>query len=143
MIKKKKILLIFSLIFLVGGGYIIYHRYFRSSIREKPVEKYLPNSVNFEDDCDKLEEQIKVLLGQANHCQRDSDCELVDVSLRCCAYGCYNLVNKNEDPSVIEEGAEMDKENCGRCHCNCLASPKAEEIKCRNGKCVDIRYELE
>jgi hypothetical protein len=91
-----------------------------------------------EEDCKELRDEIKNLLDQANNCQKGSDCKVISLG---CPFGCHNLVNQNSDTSNISLAGNKYKENCGFCEYRCTIDPKPQEIKCRNNKCIDIRFE--
>ncbi len=91
-------------------------------------------------NCDNIEKQINELLKKANYCNADSDCKTSDVYLGC-PFGCYNLVNKNSDLSGIKASGEVYGRICGNCVYRCQIKPTQEQIKCRNGKCIDNRFE--
>ncbi len=96
-------------------------------------------------DCDNLKNEAKSLLKKANYCSADSDC-ILSAGLSC-PFGCYNLINKNADITVIKEVAERYFECQKRLGLtciellNCMPPPAQEQIKCINNKCIDSRFE--
>jgi hypothetical protein len=88
-------------------------------------------------NCDKLEEETKELIDAANYCDDDSDCVISPLSR--CPFGCHLLFNKNADTIKIEENLALFNYNCMECMYDCDVSPKEEEIKCINSKCIDTR----
>ena len=93
----------------------------------------------FENDCDKLEKQIDMLIESANYCDVDSDCVISTEFW--CPFGCYNLFNKNTNLTEVREGIEKYHKNCPECIYDCNRPPTQEEVICKNNKCIDSRYE--
>ena len=95
--------------------------------------------------CDKLETKVKNLIVKANHCTKDDDCDLLGVDYYGgCPFGCANLVNKNENFEPIKSYViEYRQRKCPKSECmyKCGKVPALEDIKCKNNKCIDIRYE--
>lgn len=87
-----------------------------------------------------LKEEIIDLLKKANYCKVDTDCLVLTEFW--CPFGCYNLINKNTDLTEIREkiGKHYKFPGAG-CKYKCPLPPKPEEVKCKNGKCIDTRYE--
>ncbi|MCF7862078.1 hypothetical protein K9M79_07610 [Candidatus Woesearchaeota archaeon] len=82
-------------------------------------------------------QKINQLIENKNHCEKDSDCTLLsEFIVLGCPFGCYNLVNKNEDFSEIMKLAQSYNENCDVCMYDCIQGPKQNEIECINNKCV-------
>lgn len=94
----------------------------------------------FEDNCTKLGEQVDALIIQANYCNVGSDCT-VSYEYPGCPFACYMIANKNANLSVIMEGARKYQKNCPKCMLSCMIPPRPEEVKCKAGKCIDIRFE--
>lgn len=93
-------------------------------------------------DCKNLENEVKSLLNKANSCQKDGDCVLQNQIDLWCPFGCYNLVNRRADlSSVRAKFEEYTGKGCPRCVYDCDVSPKTEDIKCVQNKCVDRRFE--
>ncbi len=87
--------------------------------------------------CQELTKEINGMLTEANYCQSDTDCHKINLA---CPFGCYNLVNINTDTNAIGQANREFQDNCGNCLYKCSRNPEMEEIKCRNNKCIDIRF---
>lgn len=87
------------------------------------------------------EREINRLLDEANYCNVDSDCAVLNTTVGC-PFGCYNLGNKDADITKIDSLWEAyQKQRSGTfCVYSCIISPTPEEIKCVNSKCVDTRF---
>ena len=91
-------------------------------------------------ECWQLEGEIKTSIENANYCNVDSDCIASDIGG--CPFGCFRLVNRNADTQIIQEKISQYKETrCNTCIYGCVVPPDAEEIKCLNNQCVDIRFQ--
>jgi len=93
----------------------------------------------FSGDCNQLITQINGLVEEANYCNADTDCEISTEATKFC--GCWGLISKNTDLSIIKEGNEKyGKLNCPTLMCGeCMLIPQQGDIKCVNRKCVDSR----
>lgn len=90
-----------------------------------------------ENACQELTKEIKGMLDQANYCQKDTDCHTINLG---CPFGCSNLVNINTDTNSIGQAYREFEDNCGICIYKCSRNPEPGEIKCRDNKCIDIRF---
>lgn len=88
-------------------------------------------------NCERTEADILRQIDEANFCDKDSDCLLLSLG---CPFGCYKLVNRNSDHSLITEAIKKYNFDCTRCVYDCDRDPTVEEIKCEKNKCIDIRY---
>lgn len=91
------------------------------------------------DDPEALEKQIKQHIENVNYCATDDNCTIADIDADC-PFGCYNLVSKNADLSIINEGIVKYRAlQPDACVYKCRTSPSAADIKCVSNKCVDAR----
>ena len=102
----------------------------------KPVE---PKKYLSEKECDKIRKETRELIDEINYCQTDQDC-VVSTEFWC-PFGCYMLHNNKADLNNIRGNISYYNENCPMCMYDCDARPKQNEIKCKNGKCTDTRYD--
>jgi len=93
-----------------------------------------PNNIT----CESKEKKVFTLLEKANYCKVDTDCEVNTEFL--CPFGCYSLVNKNVDLNQIRELISDYENHCLECKYKCGIVPKKEEIRCIDGKCMELRY---
>jgi len=92
-------------------------------------------------NCETQEKDINQLIDSKNYCGQDSDCILLDIDYGC-PFGCYNLINKNEEfQSINDLIMKYAKSECSECMYKCPQEPKTEEIECINNKCIDTRYQ--
>lgn len=115
----KILIILIVLVSLTVGGFLVYQNIFVSDI-----------------GCNKLEEEIFVLLEQANYCDVSIDCIVEGGGL--CPFGCYHLVHKDANLTEIRKNEKQFLEYCFYCEYECMEAPIAENIKCINRKCVDI-----
>ncbi len=111
----------------------------RKDVKCEGWRKVYSNEFVSDEKCLLLEEQIKEKIEQANYCDEDSDCIIINKIV--CPFGCYFLFNKNVDVTEIWEDFEKYSQNCPKCVFDCMVTPQVEDIKCKNNKCVDIRFE--
>lgn len=107
-----------------------------------PTPSVFPNStIITENRCFNLQGFIDTQLDMNNFCDKDSDCKIIDIYLGC-PFPCIPFVNVASDLLKIKEFHEEYKRECEdkMCIYRCPASPKQEEIKCINKKCVDSRF---
>ena len=119
--KIKTLIILIVLVGLGMGGFFVWKNIFVSEI-----------------DCNNLEEEIFTLLKQVNYCDVDSDCIVESGGL--CPFGCYHLVRKDADLTEIRKSEKQFLENCFYCEYECMEAPTAEDIKCINRKCNDVRF---
>ncbi len=118
MLMERKIKLILILSVMLIAAALIFSEYIQPAMQER---------------------EIKRLLEEANYCAADSDCAVLDTNFGC-PFGCFNLGNKNADLTGVKALWEAWQKNPSTiCIYSCLESPKPEEIKCTNDKCVDTR----
>jgi len=106
------------------------------------------SSVNIEnkiDNCDLIEFEIRNLFDQANYCEVDLDCVVLETNFKhkLNIAGCnqYHLGNKSANLSSInQQGDKFRKSGCPTVQYFICESPPLEEIKCIEGKCVDTRF---
>lgn len=60
-----------------------------------------------------------------------------------CPFGCYGLVNKNEDLTKINKLTEKYFDKCPICVYDCPIPPSLQDISCKDNKCIDLRFQLE
>ena len=95
--------------------------------------------VSQQEFCSELEDKINELIKEANYCKEDSDC-IISTEFWC-PFGCYNLFNKDAGLTGIREEIKKYREKCQQCKYKCGLAPTAEDIKCKNSKCIDVRFE--
>lgn len=92
--------------------------------------------------CEQIETEMKNSLNEANYCEIDSDCTILELSFEYNKIGCFHLGNKKIKLHPFEKLGNKYREN------DCLIKisefctyPSLEEIKCVEGKCVDTRFQ--
>lgn len=83
-------------------------------------------------DCNALEKEIMQGIGEANHCEKDEDCNCVSLA---CPFGCFKCLNKNEDISGTNGKIEEYLQKCPSCLYDCDKMPT--EFQCIEGKCYE------
>ena len=85
-------------------------------------------------NCDKVWNKIYDKVQDANYCNTDEECVIADTT--CCG----SLVNIKEKGNVEKFALDQINKNqiCLR-DCNCWY-PEPEDIKCKNNKCIDMRF---
>ena len=89
-------------------------------------------------NCEALVEDLEQSIVDMNFCQADSDC-VVGEGL--CPFGCYLFHNKSIDFADYKPALDEYRDNCSPCTYKCASSPRAADRRCRNGRCVDVRYD--
>ena len=119
--KRVTVLILIVLIGLGVGGFFVYKNIFALEV-----------------NCNKLEKEIFAFLEQVNYCDTDSDCIVEGGGL--CPFGCFHLVYKDADLTELRKSEKQFSKNCFYCEYECVEAPTAEDIKCINRKCVDVRF---
>ena len=95
-----------------------------------------------EVDCEQIKAEARELLNQANYCEKNDDCVVLELGFKHHFLACYNLGNKDANLSSIKKkGRKFFKSGCPFVVYAFCESPKLEEIKCIEGKCVDARFQ--
>ena len=69
-------------------------------------------------DCNELEQEIRLLLDEANYCEEDSDCGYRSFE---CPFDCYPAVNKDADFNEINAAVLEFVADCELCEQTCSA----------------------
>ncbi len=94
-----------------------------------------PEILGLPSNCESLQNAMRSSLEQANYCTADSDCAATIEPG--CPFGCYNLVNKNADFTLIRQQTQEYQNQCGgMCEYECWGSPPV--LFCRNNRCTDF-----
>jgi hypothetical protein len=94
--------------------------------------------------CEKLKKEIRKLISECQRCDADKECFLDDNLNIGCPFGCYFIRSQAYDDSenlaLIRVEIEKYNSKCDKCIYDCDIRPKKQEIGCRQGKCIDLRY---
>ncbi|MEA3343250.1 MAG: hypothetical protein U9Q92_03720 [archaeon] len=92
-------------------------------------------------NCPKWEQEINILLEQANYCDKDYDCIISDEFERC-PLDCHTLFNKNADLTSIRISLVKYNIFCLMCYYKCPdLITQDKDVICKNNKCIYSRYE--
>lgn len=128
----KKIALILLALFLIFILVKIYTQSNTSS--DKMAVQISPTPKKTTTDNRKLQEtKIKEWITKANHCEVKEDCSIRSFG---CPFGCYSLINKNENLSSIENLVTKYNSETQSCMYKCTRSPSEEEVQCEQNICV-------
>ncbi len=94
--------------------------------------------------CEDMAKEIKGFMENCQSCRADDEC-FVDKELSgYCPFGCWYIRSHSYDNSEkiksIQRKMEAYIDNCGQCKYDCAMYPAQNEIGCKKGKCVDLRY---
>lgn len=125
----KVFLVILTLVLVITIGH--------SLINAQKVSVNDPHPFSVTSNQTASEDEIKDNLGRANYCSQSADCSVKSYG---CPFGCYSLVNKTEDLTLIESDIAGYYSTGNQCVYDCDRDPQLGEIGCVNNKCVDLRY---
>ncbi len=94
--------------------------------------------------CDELKSDIYNLMNGCKSCISSNECFIDEKFSALCPFGCYYIRSRACDNSdklnLIYKNLEEYAEECSSCIYECMQPPAQDEVGCRNGKCVDLRY---
>jgi hypothetical protein len=124
--KNKYYIMLVVVLFI--GGYLVYQVSNKNS-----SSSLLPGL----QSCNEIEKEINELLSNKNYCNEDFDCISVYMG---CPFGCFNLINRNENFDDIKKSAKSFFKKCPESICmySCPSGPEQENIKCINKKCTSF-----
>jgi len=85
--------------------------------------------------CKSFHEDVESQLEQANHCEQDSDCDVIMLGGKYVEFGCHHYINMNENKTLFYEQMDVYNERCSKIIDKCAPSPTPY---CVNGKCVSL-----
>ncbi|MDD5112288.1 MAG: hypothetical protein PHG85_07070 [Candidatus Altiarchaeota archaeon] len=99
-----------------------------------------------DEGCRQLRYQMRDLLEKSNYCTADDDCIVPALQLEC-PFGCYLIMNRNASISsevvhAISKASYDYQKVCPKCEQICFAPPEADDLKCRHGRCADVRFDI-
>jgi len=97
-----------------------------------PLPTTHPTSKNA---CQNLYDEIENDLTQANYCQNDSDCDVLNLGSSYIAFGCFHFVNKAVDKNRFYEKMRVYDQSCTDIIDECAPAPKPS---CVASRCVYI-----
>lgn len=89
-------------------------------------------------DCEAVTADLETSFVDMNFCTTDSDCA---VAVGSCPFGCYLFHNAAIEFDDYQPALTAYQENCDPCEYQCASAPRAADRRCREGRCVDARYE--
>ncbi len=96
------------------------------------------------NECRKLEEEIRDLIGECQTCVSDEECFLDESFDLSCPFGCHFIRSYTEDDgeylALIGEKINKYNKECPSCLYRCPVAPEKNEAGCRRNKCVDLRF---
>ena len=125
-------IIVVSIIVLVGTILIWKYRF----IGFEEEMATTPNGVKitFSEDCNELSKQLYDLVKEANYCNNDPECLLIEHNI--CSLGPYIFVNRGADLTKLYEGIGKFQTNCPVCDRAPLTQEQKEKVKCLNNICV-------
>lgn len=94
--------------------------------------------------CDELKKEIQNLVNECKTCKTDEECFLDEKGIYICPIGCHfirsHAYDGSEYQSLLETKIEKYRPECPQCASKCPSVPEQDEIGCRKGKCVDLRF---
>ncbi|MDD3296243.1 MAG: hypothetical protein PHU64_02665 [Candidatus Omnitrophica bacterium] len=95
-------------------------------------------------ECKKLKKEIKSLISECQSCETDGECFVDESLIIGCPFGCDFIRSHKFDNSKYLTSIKIEIEKysdvCEKCLWDCDVTPKKQEVGCRQGKCVDLRY---
>lgn len=105
---------------------------------DQPISLTPDPSTSGAVNCEAVVADLERSIVDMNFCSTDSDCAVGEGS---CPFGCYLFHNKVIDFSDYEPALKNYRDNCSPCEYKCASSPRATDRRCREGRCVDARFE--
>lgn len=95
------------------------------------ISPYLNTAQSDTDQCKALEQNVRDLLSQANHCDTKDDCIQTPLS---CPFGCDTYLNAATPLAPIKAKIRAYNKQCGFCVEDCVQAKPA----CVDHKCVSF-----
>lgn len=89
-------------------------------------------------DCQAIVADLESSFADINFCSSDADCTFAEGS---CPFGCYLFHNKKLNFADYQPTLDEYKANCTPCAYKCASAPRQSNLRCREGRCVDVRYD--
>ena len=105
---------------------------------EEPISLTPETSPASATNCEAVVADLERSIVDMNFCSTDSDCAVGEGS---CPFGCYLFHNKSIDFADYQATLKDYRDNCNPCEYKCASSPRATDRRCREGRCVDARFE--
>ncbi len=131
----KKIIIIVGIVVMGVVAIIFYWNVSQPTLSLQPPSF---SDVQFSDDPEILKQQVTDMIANSNICEVDNDCIVAPYPANC-PFGCYNLIHKKTNISVIEQGINKYTAIGSNCMYKCARPPENNELRCENNKCIDGR----
>lgn len=95
------------------------------------ISPYLNTAQSDTEQCQTLESNIRTLLAEANHCNRNEDCMEAELA---CPFGCNTYVNMATSLVSIRDEIHKYNEQCGFCVEECARIKPV----CVNHQCLSF-----
>lgn len=89
-------------------------------------------------NCEALIVDLENSFTDMNFCNTDAECAVAEGS---CPFGCYLFHNTKLDFSDYQESLDTYRESCDPCEYKCATKPRQNDRRCKEGRCVDTRYD--
>jgi hypothetical protein len=87
--------------------------------------------------CEAITQDLETSFADMNFCDTNDDCAVAQGS---CPFGCFLFHNVDIDFADYQPTLTAYQENCNPCEYQCASSPRPNDRRCVEGRCVDTRY---